>query len=37
MSEACRFGRRNIKLTVLSYGAKRGAKAKKPTPATKNN
>lgn len=24
--EACRFGRRNVKLTVLSYGAKRGAK-----------
>jgi 3D (Asp-Asp-Asp) domain-containing protein len=29
MSEACRFGRRNVRLTVLSYGAKRGAKAKK--------
>ena len=29
MSEACRFGRRNIKLTVLSYGAKRVAKTKK--------
>jgi 3D (Asp-Asp-Asp) domain-containing protein len=27
--EACRFGRRNIKLTVLSYGAKRGAKTNK--------
>ncbi|HEX8844002.1 MAG TPA: 3D domain-containing protein [Pyrinomonadaceae bacterium] len=24
--EACRFGRRNVKLTVLSYGPKRGAK-----------
>jgi 3D (Asp-Asp-Asp) domain-containing protein len=23
-TEACRFGRRNIKLTVLSYGARRG-------------
>jgi 3D (Asp-Asp-Asp) domain-containing protein len=29
MSEACRFGRRNVRLTVLSYGAKRGAKTKK--------
>lgn len=27
--EACRFGRRNVKLTVLSYGAKRGAKRAK--------
>jgi 3D (Asp-Asp-Asp) domain-containing protein len=27
--EACRFGRRTVKLTVLSYGAKRGAKTKK--------
>jgi 3D (Asp-Asp-Asp) domain-containing protein len=27
-SEACRFGRRNIKLTVLSYGARRKAKQK---------
>jgi 3D (Asp-Asp-Asp) domain-containing protein len=26
MREACRFGRRNVKLTVLSYGARRGAK-----------
>jgi 3D (Asp-Asp-Asp) domain-containing protein len=24
--EACRFGRRNVKLTVLSYGGKRSAK-----------
>ncbi len=29
-SEACRFGRRKVKLTVLSYGARRGSKAKKP-------
>jgi 3D (Asp-Asp-Asp) domain-containing protein len=29
MSEACRFGRRNIKLTVLSYGARRGKASKK--------
>ena len=28
-SAACRFGRRNVKLTVLSYGAKRGAKRAK--------
>jgi 3D (Asp-Asp-Asp) domain-containing protein len=27
--EACRFGRRNVKLTVLSYGAKRMAKRAK--------
>lgn len=27
--EACRFGRRNVKLTVLSYGAKRGVKRAK--------
>jgi 3D (Asp-Asp-Asp) domain-containing protein len=27
--EACRFGRRNIKLTVLSYGAKKKAKARR--------
>jgi 3D (Asp-Asp-Asp) domain-containing protein len=27
--EACRFGRRNIKLTVLSYGAKKGARGRK--------
>jgi 3D (Asp-Asp-Asp) domain-containing protein len=27
--EACRFGRRNVKLTVLSYGAKRGARRAK--------
>jgi len=27
--EACRFGRRNVKLTVLSYGPKRGAKRAK--------
>ena len=27
--EACRFGRRNVKLTVLSYGAKRGTKRAK--------
>ena len=26
--EACRFGRRNVKLTVLSYGARRNAKAR---------
>jgi 3D (Asp-Asp-Asp) domain-containing protein len=26
---ACRFGRRNVKLTVLSYGAKHGAKRAK--------
>ncbi len=26
MGEACRFGRRNVKLTVLSYGARRKAK-----------
>jgi 3D (Asp-Asp-Asp) domain-containing protein len=25
-SAACRFGRRNVKLTVLNYGGKRGAK-----------
>jgi 3D (Asp-Asp-Asp) domain-containing protein len=36
-SEACRFGRRNVKLTVLSYGARRGAKAKKPAPISRNN
>jgi len=27
--EACRFGRRNVKLIVLSYGAKRTAKRAK--------
>ncbi|MBD0372639.1 MAG: hypothetical protein ICV60_17475 [Pyrinomonadaceae bacterium] len=27
--EACRFGRRNVKLTVLSYGARRGKRTKK--------
>ncbi|HEX8707792.1 MAG TPA: 3D domain-containing protein [Pyrinomonadaceae bacterium] len=27
--EACRFGRRKVKLTVLSYGARRGARAKR--------
>jgi 3D (Asp-Asp-Asp) domain-containing protein len=27
--EACHFGRRNIKLTVLSYGAKKKAKARR--------
>ena len=27
--EACRFGRRNVKLIVLSYGAKRGARRAK--------
>jgi 3D (Asp-Asp-Asp) domain-containing protein len=27
--EACRFGRRNIKLTILSYGAKKKAKVRK--------
>ncbi|MDQ3816916.1 MAG: 3D domain-containing protein [Acidobacteriota bacterium] len=27
--EACRFGRRNVKLTVLSYGGKRAGKARK--------
>jgi 3D (Asp-Asp-Asp) domain-containing protein len=27
-SEACRFGRRNVKLTVLSYGARRKARQK---------
>lgn len=32
-SEACRFGRRKVKLTVLSYGQRRGAKAKKPATA----
>lgn len=26
--EACRFGRRNVKLSVLSYGAKRGARVR---------
>lgn len=36
-SEACRFGRRSIKLTVLSYGGRRSAKAAKPVPVTKNN
>jgi 3D (Asp-Asp-Asp) domain-containing protein len=35
--EACRFGRRTVKLTVLSYGARRGAKARKPTATAKNN
>jgi 3D (Asp-Asp-Asp) domain-containing protein len=36
-SEACRFGRRNVKLTVLSYGARRGAKAQKTVPVAKKN
>ncbi|MCA1557393.1 MAG: 3D domain-containing protein, partial [Acidobacteria bacterium] len=27
--EACRFGRRNVKLTVLSYGPRRGKVSKK--------
>lgn len=36
-SEACRFGRRKVKLTVLSYGARRGAKTRKPAPVAKNN
>ena len=27
-AQACRFGRRDVKLTVLSYGGKRAAKAK---------
>jgi 3D (Asp-Asp-Asp) domain-containing protein len=27
--EACRFGRRNVKLTVLSYGAKKKARGRK--------
>ena len=29
LREACRFGRRNVKLTVLSFGAKRGARRAK--------
>lgn len=29
--EACKFGRRKVKLTVLSYGGRRGAKAKPAT------
>lgn len=35
--EACRFGRRNVKLTVLSYGGRRGAKALKPAQPKKAN
>ena len=27
-AQACRFGRRNVKLTVLSYGGKKAGKAK---------
>ena len=37
--EACRFGRRQVKLTVLSYGKRRGpaAAARKATAPKKNN
>ena len=36
-SEACRFGRRNVKLTVLSYGGKRGAGARSAAAPKKRN
>lgn len=37
MGEACRFGRRNVKLTVLSYAGRRGAKTQKAAPAKPKN
>jgi 3D (Asp-Asp-Asp) domain-containing protein len=35
--EACNFGRRKVKLTVLSYGARRGAKARNRAATARNN